>query len=116
MKRLYHIMRPPAGAGRRLRAAHCVWIALALTGLGCWVGRLALLFSAEACGRLDRLELLCQAGYVQPAGSEYRLTREGQEQCVPLNYFHAPAASAPQMEEEFDWTPLYLPQPGWLDE
>lgn len=65
---------------------------------------------------LDRLELLCQAGYVQPAGSEYRLTREGQEQCVPLNYFHAPAASAPQTEEEFDWTPLYLPQPGWLDE
>lgn len=58
MKRLYHIMRPPTGAGRRLRAAHGVWMALALTGLGCWVGRLALLFSAGACGRLDRLELL----------------------------------------------------------
>ena len=42
---------------------------------------------------LDRLELLCQAGYVQPT-----------------------AASASQTEEEFDWTPLYLPQPGWLDE
>lgn len=65
---------------------------------------------------LDRLELLCQAGYVQPTGAEYRLTREGQEQYVPLNYFHAAAASPPKTEEEFDWTPLYLPQPGWLDE
>ena len=65
---------------------------------------------------LDRLELLSQAAYVPPTGSHYGLTREGQGQCVPLNYFHAPAASASQTEEEFDWTPLYLPQPGWLDE
>lgn len=65
---------------------------------------------------LDRLELLYQAGYVQPAGAKYRLTREGQEQYVPLNYFHAAAVSALKTEEEFDWTPLYLPQPGWLDE
>ena len=21
-----------------------------------------------------------------------------------------------RLEQEFDWTPLYLPQPGWLDE
>ncbi len=66
---------------------------------------------------LDRLELLCQAEYVQPARAGYQLTWDGQESCIPLNYFHIPAEpSAPQTEEDFDWTPLYLPRPGWLDE
>lgn len=66
---------------------------------------------------LDRLELLCQAKYVLVSHSRYQLTQAGQERRIPLKYFHAmpPELSALQ-EEEFDWTPLYLPQPGWLDE
>lgn len=70
---------------------------------------------------LDRLELLCQADYVSAprhsTESRYQLTQAGQERWVPLKYFHAvPAELSALQEEEFDWTPLYLPQPGWLDE
>lgn len=58
MKTLYHFMRPPAGAGPRLRTAHHVWMALSLTGISCCVGLLALAFSASTCIRLNRWELV----------------------------------------------------------
>ena len=45
MKKIWHIFRPPAGADARLSAAHHVWMSAALTGLGCCVGLLALVFS-----------------------------------------------------------------------
>ena len=48
MRILWQIMRPPPDAGRRIQAAHQVWMALALTGLGCCIGVLSLLFAATA--------------------------------------------------------------------
>lgn len=53
MKKLLSIMRPPASAGGRLRAAHHIWMALALTGLGCCIGGLSLLLSASAYVQLN---------------------------------------------------------------
>lgn len=46
MKILFHIIRPPAEAGARLWAAHHIWLAVSLTGLGCCVGLLSLIFSS----------------------------------------------------------------------
>ncbi|MEA4934181.1 MAG: LTA synthase family protein [Lawsonibacter sp.] len=48
MKTLLQIMRLPAGAEDQYGQAHRVWLALSLTGLGCCVGVLALLFAATA--------------------------------------------------------------------
>lgn len=48
MKILYRIMRLPAGWEEKYAAAHHIWMALALTGLGCCVGVLSLLFAATA--------------------------------------------------------------------
>lgn len=53
MKTLWQIMRLPPGAGERLRAAHHIWLALSLTGMGCCIGGLALLFAATAYLKLD---------------------------------------------------------------
>lgn len=58
MKALFHIMRPPLDADERLRTAHRVWLALALTGLGCCVGGLSLFFAATAYPKLDGSLLL----------------------------------------------------------
>ena len=73
---------------------------------------------------LDRLEWLYQRGYlsVAPGPEEggrprYALTEAGRESCIPLTYFHkTPEALLLSQEEAFDWTGLYLPQPGWLDQ
>ena len=48
MKILYRVMRLPAGWEEKYAAAHHIWMALALTGLGCCVGVLSLLFAATA--------------------------------------------------------------------
>lgn len=58
MKTLFKIMRPPADAGERLRTAHRLWLALALTGLGCCVGGLSLFFAATAYVKLNSMALL----------------------------------------------------------
>ena len=57
MKTLYDILRPPAGADARLQTAHHIWMALALTGMGCCIGGLSLLFSASAYARLAGWEI-----------------------------------------------------------
>lgn len=59
MKTLFKIIRPPADAEERLLAAHHSWLTLALTGLGCCVGGLSLLFAATAYGKLNSMALLC---------------------------------------------------------
>lgn len=58
MKTLLHIMRPPPDPGGRLQAAHQVWLALALTGLGCCIGGLSLFFAATAYMKLNSMALL----------------------------------------------------------
>lgn len=58
MRILWQIMRPPPDAGRRIQAAHQVWMALALTGLGCCIGVLSLLFAATAYVKLNSTDLL----------------------------------------------------------
>ncbi len=58
MRTLWQIMRPPPDAGRRIQAAHHVWLALALTGLGCCIGGLSLLFAATAYVKLNSTDLL----------------------------------------------------------
>lgn len=58
MKTLFHIIRPPADADGRLRRAHHLWLALALTGLGCCVGGLSLFFAATAYVKLNSMALL----------------------------------------------------------
>ena len=48
MKTLLNIMRLPSGTEETYGRAHQVWMALGLTGLGCCIGLLSLLFSAMA--------------------------------------------------------------------
>lgn len=57
MKTLLQIMRLPSGSEKRYGRAHQIWIALALTGLGCCIGLLSLLFSAVAVETLEAGEL-----------------------------------------------------------
>ncbi|MGE4275844.1 MAG: sulfatase-like hydrolase/transferase [Lawsonibacter sp.] len=52
MKTLLQIMRLPAGTEEQYGTAHRIWLALSLTGLGCCVGVLALLFAATAYVKL----------------------------------------------------------------
>lgn len=52
MKKLLQITRLPAGTEERYGTAHRVWMALALTGLGCCVGVLSLMFGATAYVKL----------------------------------------------------------------
>lgn len=52
MKKLLQIMRLPPESEAEYGRAHRVWMALALTGLGCCVGVLALLFAATAYVKL----------------------------------------------------------------
>ena len=58
MKTLLQIMRLPSGTEKRYGRAHQIWIALALTGLGCCIGLLSLLFSAMAVETLVSKDLL----------------------------------------------------------
>ena len=49
MKKLYYMLRLPPEAPEGCRLAHHIWMAVALTGLGCCVGLLTLVFSAFTC-------------------------------------------------------------------
>lgn len=57
MKTLLQIMRLPSGTQERYGRAHQIWIALALTGLGCCMGLLSLLCSAMAVETLVSKDL-----------------------------------------------------------
>ena len=58
MKTLLQIMRLPAGTQARYGTAHTIWMAAALTGLGCCVGGLSLFFAATAYTKLNSMALL----------------------------------------------------------
>ena len=58
MKILIQILRLPPGTDRKLVIAHHIWMALALTGLGCCVGGLSLFFAATAYVKLNSMALL----------------------------------------------------------
>ena len=58
MKTLLQIMRLPSGTEKRYGRAHQIWMALALTGLGCCIGLLSLLFSAMAVETLVSKDLI----------------------------------------------------------
>lgn len=58
MKMLLQVLRMPPGTGRNCAAAHHIWMALALTGLGCYVGRTLLNFSARVLPSADEASLL----------------------------------------------------------
>lgn len=58
MKILWNMIRLPAGTEQRYGRAHQIWIAAALTGLGCCIGMLSLVFSAVAVDSLDSGNLL----------------------------------------------------------
>ena len=58
MKKLLQIMRLPAGFEARYGRAHHIWLALALTALGCCVGGLSLFFAATAYVKLNSWALL----------------------------------------------------------
>ena len=53
MKNIIKIMRLPKGTEAQYERAHHIWMALALTGLGCCIGILSLMFSATAVTTLD---------------------------------------------------------------
>lgn len=57
MKILLQIMRLSPGTEERYGRAHHIWMALALTGLGCCIGVLSLLFSATAYVKLSGMDL-----------------------------------------------------------
>ena len=48
MKTFLRIARLPGGWEERYALAHHIWMALALTGLGCCVGVLGLMYAATA--------------------------------------------------------------------
>ena len=56
MKKLFRILRLPPEA-EEYKTARRLWMALALTGLGCCVGVLSLVFSATAYVKLDSAAL-----------------------------------------------------------
>ena len=58
MKTLLQILRFPAGADPKYRTAHHIWLAAALTGLGCCAGMLSLLFAATAYVKLPGKAML----------------------------------------------------------
>ena len=58
MKKLLTIMRLPEGAQSPSARAHHIWMALALTALGCCIGGLSLFFSATAYVKLNSLAIL----------------------------------------------------------
>ncbi len=58
MKTLLRITRLPPGTEERYGLAHHIWMAAALTGLGCCVGGLSLFFAATAYVKLDSMALL----------------------------------------------------------
>ena len=58
MKTLLQILRFPAGADPKYTTAHHLWLALALTGLGCCIGGLSLFFAATAYVKLNSMALL----------------------------------------------------------
>lgn len=65
---------------------------------------------------MDRLERLMLDGYIQ-AGPErrYALTEKGTEAWIPLDPSPEPA-EADAGQEEFDWSGLYIPRAGWMDD
>lgn len=58
MKILLQILRLPPGADRKYVIAHHIWMALALTGMGCCIGGLSLFFAATAYVKLNSMALL----------------------------------------------------------
>ena len=58
MKTLLRITRLPPGTEERYGLAHHIWMAAALTGLGCCVGGLSLFFAATAYVKLNSMDLL----------------------------------------------------------
>ena len=58
MKILLQILRLPPEAEERYKTAHHIWMALALTGLGCCTGGLSLFFAATAYVKLNSMALL----------------------------------------------------------
>lgn len=58
MKKMLQIMRLPAGAKEEYRVFHHIWLAVCLTGLGCCVGVLSLMFAATAYMKLDGWDIL----------------------------------------------------------
>ena len=57
MKNILQIMRLPAGTEERYGRAHHIWLAVSLTGLGCCVGILSLLFAATAYVKLTSWDI-----------------------------------------------------------
>ena len=58
MNHLLQILRLPKGSEERYSTAHTVWLAVSLTGLGCCIGLLALLYAATAYLKLNGLAML----------------------------------------------------------
>ena len=57
MNTLLQIMRLPKGAQERWSGAHTLWLALSLTGMGCCIGFLSLLYAATAYLKLNGLAM-----------------------------------------------------------
>ena len=58
MKTLLNMIFLPAGTEERYGRAHQIWLAVTLTGLGCCIGLLSLVFSAVAVDSLSSRNLL----------------------------------------------------------
>lgn len=58
MKKLYDILYLPPHVPAHYRWIHHTWMALALTGLGCCIGLLALIFTSYTCMTVDQQLLL----------------------------------------------------------
>lgn len=67
---------------------------------------------------LERLERLWRKEYVSiDSESRLSLTEKGQTSCIPLKRFFSGDSQnvCAAGGESFDWTALYVPEPGWLD-
>ena len=57
MKHIMNILLFPKGAEEKYRLPHHIWIWVCLTGLGCCVGLLTLMFGATSCLKLSGTDL-----------------------------------------------------------
>lgn len=70
------------------------------------------------CSRLfllERLERLLSEGYVTQEADAFALTQDGASAWVPLDLYHEAVRAPEGTREEFSWTGLYIPRPGWSD-
>ena len=65
---------------------------------------------------LDTLAELLEEGYIIHNPNGYILTEKGNSARIPLTFYQDALQTVNWESNKFDWTQLYIPEAGWLDE